>query len=70
MFFLGICVMRFPETIISGLHDGSHSSRQGFLCGSIFKQTAFCLGEKQGILVNNECSSCYSRVGNFLYQLR
>ena len=29
-------------------------------------QTVFCLEEKQGVLVNNECSSWYNRVGNFL----
>ena len=26
----------------------------------------FCLGEKQGMLVNNECRSWYNRVGDFL----
>ena len=29
-------------------------------------KTAFCLGEKQGMLVNGECSSWYNRVGDFL----
>ena len=38
---------------------------KAFLCGSIFDKSAFCLGEKQGMLVNNECSSWYNRVGNF-----
>ena len=33
--------------------------------GSVFDKTAFHLGEKQGMLVNNECSSWYNRVGNF-----
>ena len=28
-------------------------------------KTAFCLGEKLGILVNNECSSWYNRVDDF-----
>ena len=36
-----------------------------FLHGSIFNITAVCLREKQRMLVNNECSSRYSRVGNF-----
>ena len=36
--------------------------------GSIFTKTEFCLGEKQGMLVSNESSSWYNRVGNFLYQ--
>ena len=40
-----------------------------FLCGSIFDKTAFCLGEKQGMLVNDECSSWYNRVGNFLVSI-
>ena len=31
-------------------------------------KTAFCLGEKEGMLVNVECSSWYNRIGNFLYQ--
>ena len=31
-------------------------------------KTALCLGEKQGMLVNDECSSWYNRVGDFLYQ--
>ena len=35
------------------------------LCGSIFDKTVLCLGKKQGILINNECSSWYNRVGNF-----
>ena len=29
-------------------------------------KTAFCLGEKQGMLANDECSSWYNRVGDFL----
>ena len=34
---------------------------------ALFKnKTAFCSGEKQGILANDECSSWYNRVGNFL----
>ena len=35
------------------------------LCGSIFDKTAFCLGKKQGVLVNDERYSWYNRVGNF-----
>ena len=31
-----------------------------YLC--ILNKTASCLGEKQGMLVNNECSVRYSRV--------
>ena len=38
---------------------------EAFLCGSNFAKTAFRLGEKQGRLVNDECSCCYNRVGNF-----
>ena len=38
---------------------------EAFLCGSIFDKTAFCLGGKQGMLVNDECSSWYKRGGEF-----
>ena len=38
---------------------------KAFFRDSIFDKTAFCLGEKQGMLVNDECSSWYSRVGDF-----
>ena len=27
---------------------------EAFLCGSIFDKTPFCLGEKQGMLLNDE----------------
>ena len=36
-----------------------------FLFGNSFDKTAFCLGEKEGRLVNDECSSWYNRVGDF-----
>ena len=35
---------------------------------NIVVRNAFCLEEKQGMLVNDECSSWYNRIGNFLYQ--
>ena len=38
---------------------------EAFLCGSIFAKTVFCLGEKQAMLVNDECSSWCNRVGDF-----
>ena len=37
-----------------------------FLCSSSFDKTVFCLGKKQGMLINNECSYWYNRVGDFL----
>ena len=37
-----------------------------FTHGSIFDKAVFCLGEKQGMLVNDECSSWYNKVGDFL----
>ena len=37
-----------------------------FLCGSVSDKPAFCLGEKQGILENDECSSRYNRLHDFL----
>ena len=38
---------------------------EAFLRGSIFDEPALRLGEKQGVLVNDECSSQYNRVGDF-----
>ena len=35
---------------------------EAFIHGSIFDKAAFCLGEKQGMLVNDECSSWYNKV--------
>ena len=29
-------------------------------------KATFCLGKKQGMLVNGECSSWYNRVGDFI----
>ena len=40
------------------------STFETLLCGSIFDKTSFCLGEKEGMLVNNECSAWYNRVGD------
>ena len=37
-----------------------------FFGSSIFDKALFCLGEMKGLLVNDECSSWYSRVGDFL----
>ena len=36
-----------------------------FLRGNVFDKTAFCLGEKEDMLMDDECSSWYVRVGNF-----
>ena len=33
---------------------------------SVLDKTVFCLGEKQGMIVNNDCSLWYNRVGVFL----
>ena len=38
---------------------------KAFNYSSIFTNTVFCLGEKQGMLINNECSSWYNKVGNY-----
>ena len=32
---------------------------------SIFDKAVFCLGEKQGMMINDECRSWYNRVGDF-----
>ena len=39
---------------------------EAFIHGSIFDKAVFCLGEKQGMLVNDECSSWYNKVGDVL----
>ena len=41
---------------------------EAFLCGSIFNETAFYFGEKQGMLVNDDCSFWYNRVRDSEYQ--
>ena len=33
---------------------------------SVFEATVFCLGEKQGMIVNDDCSLWNSRVSDFL----
>ena len=38
---------------------------EAFIHGRIFDKAVFCLGEKQGRLVNDECSSRYNKVGDF-----
>ena len=60
---LPMCVVGFPETDFLKLFEGNPSS-EAFLCHGISDNTAFCLGEKQGMLVNDERSSWYNRVGN------
>ena len=43
-----------------------HHVFEALLHGSIFDKTAFYLEEKQGMLVNNECSSWCNTVSDFL----
>ena len=40
---------------------------EAFNYSSIFDKAVFCLGEKQGTLINDECtcSPWYNRVGDF-----
>ena len=40
---------------------------EAFNYSSIFDKAVFCLGEKQGMLINDECSLCYNKVGDFFY---
>ena len=44
---------------------------EAFLCGtcSIIYKTAFCLEEKQDMLVNDDCSCWYNIVGDFLVSI-
>ena len=39
---------------------------EAFIHGSMFDKAVFCLGGKLGMLVNDECSSWYNKVGDFL----
>ena len=39
---------------------------EAFLRSSIFDKAVFCLGEEQGMLLNDEYSSWYNRVVNLL----
>ena len=41
---------------------------ENFIHCSVFNKMIFCLGEKQGMIVNDDCSSWYNRVhvGDFL----
>ena len=39
---------------------------EAFTHGTIFDKAVFCWGEKQSMLVNDECSSWYNKVGDFL----
>ena len=38
---------------------------EAFVCSGILDKAVLSLGEQQGMLVKNECSSWYNRVGNF-----
>ena len=38
---------------------------EDFMHHSILDKTIFWLGKKQGVIVNNDCSSWYNRVGDF-----
>ena len=37
----------------------------GFMHRIVFNKMIFCLGEKQGMIINNDCSMCYNRVSVF-----
>ena len=39
---------------------------EDFMHRSILDKTIFCLGEKQGMIVNDDCNSWYNRVGDSL----
>ena len=47
--------------------DYAHTSNvlEVFNHSSIFNNAVFCLGEKQAMLINDECSSWYNRVCQF-----
>ena len=53
-------------TTLWGIFEGpSPDVVEAFLRGRIFNKTPFCFEEKQGMLLNDECSSWYNRVGGF-----
>ena len=64
-----MCIIWFPDTIfLMYLNEVlPPDTSEVFLHGTIFDKTPFCVGERQRtcMLVNNECSSRYSRVGDF-----
>ena len=39
---------------------------EDFMRRSVLDKTVFCSGEKQGMIANNDCSSWYNSVGDFL----
>ena len=39
---------------------------EAFNYSNIFDKAVLCSGEKQGMLIHNECSSWYNKVGGFL----
>ena len=39
---------------------------EAFYYSSIFDKAVFCLDQKQGMLINDECSSCHNKVGDLL----
>ena len=39
---------------------------KAFIHSGTFDKAVFCLGEKQDMLVKDECSSWYNRVGDFV----
>ena len=43
----------------------SYDASDAFFRNSIFDKALFFLGKRNSLLVNNECSSWYSRVGSF-----
>ena len=43
---------------------------EAFLHSSTFNKAVLCLGGKQGMLVNDGCSSWYNRVGDFCCRFR
>ena len=62
-----MCIIQFPETKFFGLYEAVLTSEafEAFIHGSIFDKAVFCLVEKQDMLVNDECSSWYNKVGDF-----
>ena len=43
---------------------------EDFMHRRVFNKTVLCLGEKQGMIVNNDCSSWCNRVDDILMSIR
>ena len=62
-----MCIMQFPKTnFLDYLKQVLLSDAfENFILCRVFDKVLFCIGEKQGMIVNNGCSSWYNRIDTF-----